>query len=163
MKHEIDFEIYSRGVENSEYSLIVVDFSEYYERPSNVILEVMFPDIDKTYTSYVNPSTVTAVTTKSLGYSGNKTSFPDGLYKLRLSVKPNATSFKCMNYLKLDKLRNRLAELLQEECIDDVKLDIIYDIDKYLVAATANANKNPKVAIELYKEALKKLNKLNCE
>jgi hypothetical protein len=160
MKHEIDFEIYTRGVEET---LVVVDLSEYYERPSNVILEVLFPDINKRYTSYINPNTVTGITTKSLGYSGNKIPFPDGLYNLRMSVRPNESTFKCMNYLKLDKTRARMAKLLEAECIDDVNLDIIYDVEKYLVAALANANKNPKVAIELHKEALKKLNKLNCE
>jgi hypothetical protein len=159
-KHEIDFDIYTRGAENT---LIVVDASEYYERPSNVIIDASFPDINKTYTAYVNPNTVTALTTKSFGYSDTRIAFPDGLYGLRMSVKPNNLNFKCINYFKLDKITSDMAKLLEAECIEDVDLSIIYDVDKYLVAAKANANSNPKVAIELYKEALKRITKLTCK
>lgn len=161
MKHTLDFEIYTRGTEDT---LIIIDTSEYFERPSNAIIEVEFPSLDEVFSAYFNPEKPNVLTTKQLGYSGSRINFPDGLYKLRYSVAPNAKVFKCKNYLKMDGLKNKLAEMIQSlNCPDKKDLDFIYDIDKYITAAEAVENTDECKALEFYNEANRLLNKKSCQ
>lgn len=159
MKHVIDFDIYTRGVENT---LIVIDTSDYFERPSNPIIEVTFPNSQQVYATYFTPKSLNVLNTKLLNYSEDVIDFPDGLYKIRMSVGPNEHVFSCKNYLKLDKLKKRFLALLPADCENLDKIDFIYDIDKMITAAVINENINPTKALEFYKETLKRISKLEC-
>lgn len=159
MRHEIDFDIFTRG--NPKH-LMIVDGSRYFERPSNLLIEVKFPNFKKYYTAPGTANSVTMLTTKFLGYCDDVVDFPDGLYEIRMSVAPNELVYYKENYLKADKLKSRMNELLQEECLDIKSVNYLYDIDKFLTAAEAVANTHPDKAVEYYREALKKLEKYEC-
>ena len=159
MKHNLDFEIYTRG--NPE-TLILLDTSEIYEFPANQIVEVQFPNFESVYTDYYNVDKPTVLTTKSLGYSPNRIEFPDGLYFIRISVSPNETVFACKNYMKVDKASKAIAEKLVG-CISDKEVLEIMELDKFLTAAKLAATTDPKKSIDLFNLVTKKLNKLNCD
>lgn len=159
MENKLDFEIYTRGAADK---LILVDASDYYIRPSNVIVEIEFPNLSTVYSAYINPSLPNVLTTKKLAYDSVVSDFPDGLYKIRFSVSPNKESFICKNYIKLDRVKSIVAEMLQEDCLDVKKIDYLLDIDKFVQAAEATENTSPSKSVEFYKEILKKLNKLSC-
>lgn len=159
MKNTLDFEIYTRGAEDK---LILVDASDYFARPSNAIVEIKFPNYGQTYSAYVNPSTINVLTTKKLAYNSVIPEFPDGLYNIRFSVSPNEEVFICKNYMKLDKVKSKIAEMLQEDCLDIKKVDYLFDLDKFIQAAEATANTNPTKSVEFFTEILKKINKLEC-
>lgn len=158
MKHELDFEIYTN---NNPKNLIFIDCSDYFEKPSNLIYEIKFPDLEKRYTALGN--SITSVNTKLIGYSGNIIEMPDGMYTIRMSVAPNKTVFTCKNYLKLDKLNCRIAKLLQEECLDLDQLNWLQDVDRYLTVAKAIVETDPDLSIKYFKEAKTLINKKeNC-
>lgn len=159
MKHVIDFDIYTRGATNT---LIVIDTSDYFERPSNPIIEVTFPGVNDSFATYYTPKSLNVLNTKLLNYAESIIDFPDGLYNIRMSVGPNENIFACKNYLKLDKFRNRFKKLFPSDCEDLDKVDAIYNIDKLITAASINENINPDKAVEFYKEALKRITKLEC-
>lgn len=159
MKHTLDFDIYTRG---EETTLIIVDASDYFERPSNAIVEIKFPDLDTIYSAYINPNTVNVLTTKKLAYNSDSKIFPDGLYQIRYSISPNKEVFICKNYLKLDNVKTEIAKILQNDSLEVEKINYLYDVDKYIQVAESIANTNPERAIEYFREILKKLKKLDC-
>lgn len=158
MEHKLDFEVYSKG--NPEV-LILIDTSEVYTYPSNQLVEVSFPNTEDVFKDYYNVDKPTVLTTKSLGFSPNRIDFPDGLYRIRISVAPNAKVFKCKFYLKVDKAIKKLAALVEETTTKEEVLRLM-EIDKLLVAAQITALEDEEKSIELYNLANKKLNSLNC-
>lgn len=158
MKHLLDFEIYTRG--NPE-TLILIDTSEFYEYPSNAIVEVQFPNFETIYSDYYNPDKPTVLTTKSLAYSPNRIDFPDGLYFIRVSVAPNKKVFKCKNYLKLDQTMEDMKSLLGD-CMDDTQLKEIAKIDSMIVAAKLYADDEPEKSIDMFNLIRKNIKKLKC-
>lgn len=159
MKHVMDFDVYTRGATNT---LILIDTSDYFERPSNPIVEVTFPTTNQVFSTYYTPKSLNVLNTRLLNYSEDIIDFPDGLYRIRMSVAPNEHVYVCKNYLKLDKLRKRFFNLLPADCENLDKIDYIYDIDKMITAALVNENENPTKALEFYQETLKRINKLEC-
>lgn len=97
---------------------------------------------------------------------------PDGIYVLKYSVSPNDIVFVEYNHLRITKALNKLqkayCELDLENCestperkkkLADVRL-----INDFLMAAKANVEYCRKASkgLELYKEAMRMLDKLNC-
>lgn len=155
MKHTLDFEIYTRG---NAKTLILVDTSDYFEKPSNKMFEVKFPNFEKYYKALGNKE-FTSLNTKLLGYSSEIIEMPDGLYTIRMSVAPNQTVFKCKNYLKSDKLISKLNSILNKECLDLNELKIVSEVDVYLTTAQAIVDESPEKSVDYYQHALKLLNK----
>lgn len=159
MKHTIDFEVYSNG---KPKTLNIIDQSEYFELPDNMLIEVQFPSMGEVFSYPGKFSELNILNTKVIGYSPTIIDFPDGLYNIKLSVTPNAEVNLCQNHLKMDKLKCKLAELLQEECMCDDKVDLIFDIHKFIVCASANENTNPKKAVEYFQRASTLIKNIQC-
>lgn len=158
MRHNLDFEVYSKG--NPEV-LILLDTSEVYTYPSNQIVEVTFPNTNEVFSDYYNVDKPTILTTKSLGYSPNRIDFPDGIYNIRISVAPNAEVFKCKKYLKVDKAIGKLKEGLKVASTKE-EISNLMELDKFLVAAQLLADEDPKKSLEFFEMVNKKLNTLKC-
>lgn len=97
---------------------------------------------------------------------------PDGIYVLKYSVSPNDTVFVEYNHLRITKALNKLQQLYcnldLENCestpekkkkLADARL-----IGDFLRAAKANVEycRQANKGLELYKEAMRMLDKINC-
>lgn len=158
MRHKLNFTIYEDG---STDSIIFVDKSEYYEYPTNPVIEVTFPNlVDEVYHQFILPNQVNVLSLSKLCYNDSG-DFPDGVYKFRYSVAPNATLFKELVYLKHTKLTNQVNTLLDTELTEDY-INKIYKIDLLLRAGSEVVKTDVNKASEYYNLANKLIKKLEC-
>ncbi len=98
---------------------------------------------------------------------------PDGIYVIKYSVSPNDAVYVEYNHLRITKALNKYNEIL---CDIDVsvcdppadiqkKLRKLWDIKMYLEIAKATVEicLEPRKGMELYKYAVKQLDKMNCK
>jgi hypothetical protein len=111
------------------------------------------------------------IQTAGCGYSYNN--LPDGIYILRYSVSPNDIVYAEYNHLRiskaLNKILNKLCELDLARCepSESVKKKMreLGDIRMYFLAAKAKVEvcHMPAEGMEIYKYAMKLLDKMNCK
>jgi len=152
----IDFTISKEG---SIQNLIFIDESQYEEYPSTPILSVKFPSLSQQFEILIIPQQLNIITTQKLCYDKNIIDFPDGLYTIRYSVAPNDYKYKEKFYLRLNKTRDKINNLL----LDKPDVNKYYEMEVYLKSAEFAAEKgNKDKAIEIFQNIQKQINKISC-
>lgn len=158
MRHKLNFTIYDDG---STDSIIFVDKSEYYENPTNPVIEVTFPNlVDEVYHQHIIPDQVNVLTLSKLCFTDSG-DFPDGVYTLKYSVAPNINLFKQFNYLKHTKLSNKLNEYLLQDLTEE-EINKLYKVDLLIRAGSTIVKTDVNKASEYYNLADKLIKKLEC-
>jgi hypothetical protein len=158
MRHKLNFTIYEDG---STDSIIFVDKSEYYEYPTNPVVEVTFPNlVDEVYHQYIIPEQVNVLTLGKLCFN-DTTEFQDGVYTFRYSVAPNANLYKQFNYLRHTKLSNKFNEYLLQDLTEE-EINKLYKVDLLLRAGSNVVKTDVSKASEYYNLADKLIKKLEC-
>lgn len=98
---------------------------------------------------------------------------PDMIYVVKYSVSPNDIVFVEYNYLRITQAMNRLEKLYCDldflNCTpSDVlknKREVVMKIREYIYGAKSYVEvcRKPKEGIELYKEAIRLMDKLDCK
>lgn len=154
--------------------LAIADVSTYTSGKNidSPFVEITPPGFDKIGLSFV-PRSVNIFNTTTLKLTGpdNKPgTLPDGIYKIRYSIRPAYENYTEKSILRLTSLKERfdLAFLQsdpsccsshQEEKVRR-KLDTIAFYIQYAISAAAICN--DKLAMDLYRKAVKLLDKFNC-
>lgn len=161
-KHNIDFKIIDELINDKEIMLFY-DLSTYMESPSVPVLEVKFPTFSDWNKCPIIPSQLNIITTSFLGWTEKRGIFPDGVYEIRYSISPHDKVYKCRNYLRTVDYNCNIKTLLEKTSIEDKnKIDLIYEIDKWVMVAKNIVETSPVQANELFKYANKLLSKLDC-
>lgn len=100
-------------------------------------------------------------------------SLPDGLYVVKWSVSPNDVVYVEYNHLRITKALNTILNIYcdidlgvcEPSSSSRAKLEKLRLIQDYLKAAKAQVEycRQSKKGLELYKEAMKMLDKINCK
>lgn len=154
--------------------LAVADVSTYPlgKVIENPFIQISAPGFDKVGLTFT-PRAVNVFNSASLNLTGAEVkpmALPDGIYKLRYSVRPNYEVYVERNILRITALKQRfdLAFLKsdpfccatrQGEKIKS-KLDNISFHLQYAMAAASICNDH--LAMDLYRKAVKLLEKFNC-
>lgn len=96
---------------------------------------------------------------------------PDGLYVIKWSVSPNTIVYVEYNHLRITNALNKIQQIYCEIdlCISTPqsksKLNKLTEVEQYLKAAKAKVEycREAKKGMDLYKEAMKMLDKINCK
>jgi len=154
--------------------LAVADVSTYPvgKAIENPFIQISPPGFDKVGLTFT-PRSVNVFNSASLNLTAadlRPAPLPDGIYKLRYSVKPNYEVFIEKNILRITALKERfdLAFLRSDPVCcatrqgDKIKakLDNISFYLQYAMAAASICNDH--LAMDLYRKAVKLLDKFNC-
>ena len=162
-KHNLNFDIIDELI-NDEEILLFNDKSIYMENPSVPVLEVKFPNMEEWFKCPIISNQLNNITTSFLRWTEKRGVFPDGMYELRYSVAPHDKVFVCKHYLRTVQYNCNIKKLLQNTTIEDKdKINLIYEIDKWVMVAKATTEENPQQSIELFKYANKLVNKIECK
>ena len=149
-------------VRTEDYECFTVyDYTEYILPPNNPIVEVDFPDSQNTFYTFFTPNECTMLTTKNLGFCSTVTTFPDGVYKFRFSVAPNATLFEEVYVLNSLNLKLDIANYFKDN--KTMSTEKLCFIDANLEAAKSIVSSDPDTAKLLYNEAANLFKKLTCD
>ena len=161
-KHQLDFNIIDDVINDKEIMLFL-DKSDYMENPSLPVLEVKFPNFNDYYKVPIIPNQINKLTTSALRFTDERADFPDGVYVVRYSVSPHDRTAVCKNYLRTVTLNCNIKEHLEGTSLDEKeKINLLYEIDKYLFAAKGQVEKHPNQANELFRYALKLFKQIDC-
>jgi hypothetical protein len=163
--------------------LRVVDTSVYNQDTSVEcpILEITLPGFsypvqfgeDKILPGFIENLTACDLEVQTSGCGTTFNNLPDGIYILKWSVSPNDKVYAEYNHLRITKAlimyNEALCELDLGTCEPgsetEKKLDTLRKIRMYLDAAKAKVEvcHEPRKGLELYKYAVKLLNKFECK
>lgn len=154
--------------------LAVADSSVYSESPTNPSMEITAPGYSKINVTFV-PGVVNIYNAVNLEISTDNTSayLPDGLYTMKYSVNPNATTYVQKTFMRtgyIEMLYKRAFLQIDNNCdcepnkqkrLKDELRDIKLLIDGSVAAAD---NCDPETANTLYRKAYKFITNLKlCE
>lgn len=142
-------------------------------------LQIMAPGfstsefIDDVYPNFSVNLTACDLKIQKVNCGTDFNSLPDGIYVIKWSVSPNEIVYVEYNHLRttnaLDKLSKIYCDLDLACCEPSAemkrKLDQLTEIQQYLTAAKIKVEycREAKKGMELFKQALKMLDKMNCK
>lgn len=153
--------------------LMVADVSQYVAGTviNNPYIEITPPGF-QTATLIFSPKSINSYNSYSLNLTKEDciSPLPDGIYKLKYSIAPNYENYVEKSYFKIDQILELFdAAFLKLDITNcDFRFDKKYrkkldEIELFIQSAVSAANKcNDKLAMELYRMALKLINQLNC-
>lgn len=145
-------------------TLVFVDESDYSDiSPIFPMLQVRFPDMEKSYKALIRTEKVNSIYTTTLGFSSAVSNFPDGVYDLKYSIEPHNISYVCKKYMKVDNAYSTLKDIV---CgitdKDDKYFSKLGEIHLLLLSAQLEVNCDSCQANEYLKTANKMISKLSC-
>lgn len=154
--------------------IAVADTSSYpaSKRIENPFLEVATPGFEKKGLTF-SPGAINIFNSTALGLTTAgipPVDLPDGIYRIRYSVRPNYENYAEKTILRITAIKERfdkaflMADLPCIGCERKLnagrKLEQISLYLQYALAAAATCNE--KLAMDLYRKALKMLDKIKC-
>jgi hypothetical protein len=154
--------------------LAIADVSSYASGKNieSPFIEISTPGFDKVGLSFVPRSVniFNSTTLKLTGPDSRPVKLPDGVYKIRYSIRPAYENYTEKSILRLTSLKERFdLAFLQSDptCCSSReaekirrKLDTIAFYIQYAISAAAICNDH--LAMDLYRKAVKLLEKFNC-
>lgn len=148
---------------NDKQSIIFIDASSYIDYPAFPLLKVTTPT-ETEHTLNYNPNNSTVINSSVL-FDIDGVDLADGIYKITQSIAPNDEVYKHVYYLKTDKVKEKIKDLLYKVDINDKELiNKIFEMDLLLEGAKVSTERGSfKVAIEKYNLVKKEIDRfLNC-